>query len=454
MSRFQNYLNDITKQAQEITSKNLIRAERNIVGKKKSQTKLSKKDISALRILREKAKIGLSKTTNVGFARLAQFGKTYKKPTEKEDYLKAKALDLLSQGTIKTQQFGSRFRRRANIGFDAYESSALERFLGANAGLATKLYRSGRTIVKQCDYLLSKDKMISLLSDKKNFARAGINEYQANYLKDIFSDEKLNNLIYTTEYTGKTNSKLIQGQKYFKLGTFQNIVNAILNNPNSKYAVKGFDYTTAPQGVGRFGTKQINDLELWKQEWISNYEKNNQSFKNILLLAAKENNLLNKYSDKTEMFPGLKLSGYNQLIAEAQANSKKMYDSLKVYLEKSSAKVDKRGKVSGVNVAFHYDNYLRDADKYSGLSEKAYLSALNELEKTLGLAEGQYTQSVKTQEDTIKQITSVLDSQKALNKPKSNVISSRRAALDAAVLKDRPTYASTTKKATFIERPS
>lgn len=473
MSKFQAYLSDITKKAQEITTRNLAQSQKRTPSGKKQPLKLSQKDISTLRTLREKARTGLpTQGTGTGFAKLAAYGNTYKNPTQDENYLKAKALDLLTKGTIKSynqSQFIRTRRRGRRPGgvwgfmteqayFDPLEASGFENYiLSANALIANETINPQNNPFhtrNESVYLLDKDRMIKVLSNPKNY-KQGINKFQADYLLQIFSDKNLEDKIYNYTYTGPTTrSGLVQGKKYFKLGTFHKVVNDILSNKTNPYYVKG--YSAIASGQGSFaGLRQINDLELWKQEYISNFEKTNQSFKNVLSLAAQENSLVNKYLGKSQMFSGMGLSNYNKLVTEAQANTKKMYDSLKVYLQTASNQVDRRGKITGANAASNMYKYgLDDAKKYATLSETAYRSALTELQKTLGISEKQYDITVKTQEDTVKQITNILDSQKAINKPKGNVIASRRAALDVAISKDRPSYSGLAKKATFIQRPN
>jgi len=457
MSKFQAYLSDITKKAQEITTRNLAQSQKRTPSGKKQPLKLSQKDISTLRTLREKARTGLpTQGTGTGFAKLAAYGNTYKNPTQDENYLKAKALDLFTQGTVKSVRLHP--RSPFSTYFDSWEASGFENYI--LSGNALKNSKTGFVIANGKRYksiereeLLDKDRMISILSNPKNYTQ-GINKFQADYLKQIFSDKSLEDKIYNYTYTGPTTrSGLVQGKKYFKLGTFHNVVNDILSNKTNPYYVEGYSATS---NRGSFaGLRQTNDLELWKQEYISNFEKTNQSFKNVLSLAAQENSLVNKYLGKSQMFSGMGLSNYNKLVTEAQANTKKMYDSLKVYLQTASNQVDNRGKITGANAASNMYKYgLDDAKKYATLSETAYRSALTELQKTLGISEKQYDIAVKTQEDTVKQITNILDSQKAINKPKGNVIASRRAALDIAISKDRPSYSGLAKKATFIQRPN
>jgi hypothetical protein len=457
MSNFQTYLANITKKAQDITSK-AQQAQLRVTKGKTRPLKLSKKDIDNLKKLKEQAKnvIPSNERSDSSFAKLAEYGTNFKTKTQEEAYQKAFALEQLTAGKILSRQRGGPNRRMSgglDVGF--VQGSLLQDMFSLNAD-AFDSKRSNTTSgsVRTNYKLLSKDRILNLLNDSKKqelLKKHGFNDYGINYLKSIFSDKELESKIFTYTKNGK---------KYFNLGS-ETIVSEILRNKNSPYYVPGF---TAQ--INQYYKPEISDKALYIQKYIADYQEKNSSLKNILLLANQEKQLLNKYSDKLNMMSGVDLSGYNKLISEGKKYTDLIYSNLNEFLSKGVQNKKSRSGparqgllneyIGGVDVSnlYRYAGWKTNANKYAELAEKSYKDALGQLTKILGVSSEQFDVTQKTQKETVKQITDILDSQKMLTKSKQNVAKSRQNAMDIAVSKDKPIYQAIAKKPVFTQRPS
>jgi len=459
MSSFQTYLGDIAKKAQQITAK----VSTTPTTKTRKQ-KLSQKDIRILKSLKEKAKniIPTDKKIDTSFAKLASFGDTFKLQTEKEDYQKALALEMLTKGKIVTNTFGrgwggGRYLQSSQR-FDEMSASGLQGMFMLNydkldfgRGYA---HGYGGNLTTSA-HLISKEKILNLLNQESRqdfLKKQGLTDVGINYIKSIFSDKNLENKIFNYDYGGK---------KYFRIGTFDSVMNEILSNKNNPYYVSGYSARVNPTtGL------EINDATLYAKKFISDYEKNNTTFKNILLYSQKEKQLLDKYSNTLAGLSGVDLSGYNKLITDAKKNLDLFYSNINEYLSKGFTasigqtaynhfSVPEYQYISGVNSneLYKYTGWKKNADNYAALAEKGYKSAFDQLAKILGVSSEQFEITQKTQKETVKQITDILESQN-IGKKKEATATSRRNALDIATAKDKPIYETTTRKPVFTQRPS
>lgn len=449
MSSFQTYLGDIAKKAQQITSKIST-----IPTTKTRKQKLSQKDIRILKTLREKAKniVPANKKIDTSFARLASFGDTFKLSTNNENYQKALALHQLTQAKIVSSQ--KRVGRSAvnSVYFDEFNASALQGMFMLNYDkLDYKKTRYGT----ESAHLISKDKILTLLNQasKQNLLKKqGLTDFGINYLKDIF--KKYESEIFNYRYSK-------DGREYFRIGAFDSVLNNILKYEENQLSKEGY--------VGKADYHspylEISDAALYKKKVISDYESKNQTFKNILLYSQKEKQLLDKYSNTLAGLSGVDLSGYNKLITDAKKNLDLFYSNINQYYNRglenkiSSSQSGYASRYSqyfsGVNSGklYLYTGWKKNADNYAALAEKGYKSAFDQLAKILGVSSEQFEITQKTQKETVKQITDILESQN-IGKKKEATATSRRNALDIATAKDKPIYETTTRKPVFTQRPS
>jgi hypothetical protein len=479
MSRLQNYLLDITKKANEITTKQLEQNRKNKILRKSSTQKLSKKDLNTLKKLKDQAiTAAQAKATEAQkeqASKISGFSSflSNKQSQNTADFDKAQALKMITRGyyTIDWRRGsgstrGTGGRRIAGAawnpgsGWDeetsqfeswlyAVSKKKMEAIPGSNVG-----YNQG--YVDKDTFLKTLNSKVSSKTGRNTY---GFNQTQLDYLNQLFSNESFSNKVFNKSPFG-------DNKKYLKLGEMRKAVSDVLNpNTSKNYGSLGF----SQYGTYNPLTKlyELDTSSQWKNTQIRDFE--NKNLINSLKFSQIEKNLLDQYKDKGGVLSNLDLSSYNKLIAEADANRQKMYNSLNVYLNTAGMKKTENRQnltydtlwMSNMAINYADPRYkygLDDAKKYAKLIEGAYSKAYGELQKSLGISGEQYEQAMKTKEETVSNVDRILKEQKkqkTIGTKLGTSATSRREAASIAASQDAPIISRPVqKKASFIERPS
>lgn len=252
------------------------------------------------------------------------------------------------------------------------------------------------------EYLVEKDKAISLMDDPRSLKNFGIDQKytaeQRDYLKQVLSNPVMEKYLYTNAFN--------DGKKYLAVGRLHQTIGMLLD-PKAPDEIK----QTGLQVLG-YGSKinspsmwgqvtQVNRAKIAQERFMQQMFRDTPQFTNITQLAKNEKGLLDTFltKSKTKNLSGVDLSEYNKFVAEATKQFSLYNSSVKAYTDtlKNVGTQDNTafysyvygdgvgvgGRIQAGSFNQQYKGYVDRAKNHAALLEKAYTNAYKALNKSL-----------------------------------------------------------------------